>query len=447
MSWQEQYRDKLVPADEAVKVVQSGDVVVFALGAGGEAHSLGFALAKRKDELREVTVFHAFASAPYPWFAPGMEESFRLRCSYVGIFDRHAIRERRSDYVPWSYGTGARQEEFDRWGAYTRPDVFMVKVSPPDRHGFCSFGNSVWYSPTCVRNARTVIAEVDASLIRTYGGNLVHVSELDYLVEAPPPRPLAFQFPPPPEDEARAAEVIGAQVAELIGDGDCIQVGVGLASQAVLSFLEARHDLGVHSELILVEMVELQQAGVITGKRKTLHPGKVVGTCFVIWPTTERHQRALEYINENPLFELYDIHYICSVPCLAAIDKFVAINSALAVDLSGQLCIDTLGSVPFSGTGGGLDFAVGANFSRGGRCIHTVMSTAQGGKVSRIVPQLEAGAVPTIPRNYVDYVVSEYGVASLQGKSLRQRAEALIAIAHPDFQSELRAAAQQLLWP
>ena len=444
-SWQQRYADKLASADEALKAVRDGDLVVFALGAGGEPISLGFALAGRMAELKDVTVFHAVANAPYPWFQGG---PFDVRCSYFGPLDRRFGQERRVDYVPWSYGTQSRQAEGDRWGAYTRPDVFLVKVSPPDEDGYCSFGHSVWYSPSCARNARAVIAEVDESFIRPCGDDArIHVSRIEHLVEGKPVDLSRVQFPRVSDDEAQAAEVIGAYTAELVQDGDTLQVGVGLASQAVLPFLGSKREIGVHSELVFTEMVEMAQAGIVTGAGKTVNPGKVIGTCFVLWPGTERQRAAAAVIDGNPAFEFHDIGYIASVPVLAAHDNLVCVNSGLMLDLTGQLCIDYLGAQPYSGTGGALDFAVGANFSRGGRCVHALLSTAQGGKVSRIVPQLGAGAVATVPRNYVDYVVTEYGVASLQGKSLRQRSQELIAIAHPDFREELRQAAQRLFWP
>ena len=450
LAWQETYAAKLVTAQEAVKAVRDGDFVVFPLGTGGESTSLGLALAGRMQELKGVAVFHAVANAPYPWFQGSgqPDAAFDVRCSYFGPLDRRFGQERRVDYVPWSYGTQDRQAERGRWGAYTKPDVFLVKVSPPDDEGWCSFGHSVWYSPTCSRNARTIIAEVDPSFIRPCGDEArLHVSRIDYLVPGEPADLSRVQFPPVPEEEARAAEVIGAYTAELVEDGDTLQVGVGLASQAVLPFLEGKRELGVHSELVFTEMVEMAQTGVITGARKSVNPGKVVGTCFVLWPGTERQRAAAAVIDGNPAFEFRDIGYIASVPVLAAHDNMVCINSGLEMDLTGQLCIDYLGGVPYSGTGGALDFAVGANFSRGGRCVHALLSTAQGGAVSRIVPQLATGSVATVPRNYLDYVITEHGVASLQGKSLRQRAEALIAIAHPDFRPDLRREAQRLFWP
>jgi 4-hydroxybutyrate CoA-transferase len=445
VSWQERYRDKLATADEAVQLVRPGDLVVFALGSGGEPIALGQALGRRAGELRDVRVLHAVANHPYPWLQ-GPSEAFCPRSIYVGPFERAAVAGRWLDYVPWSYGTASRQGWYDRWGAYTRPDVFMVKVSPPDDDGWCSFGHTVWYSPTASRNARTVLAEVDPTFIRTGGDNRIHVSRVDRLVEGQP-WPLTGQMAPVPDDEAEAASVIGALAAELIEDGDCIQVGVGVASQAVLQFLHGKRDLGVHSELLLHEMVQLARAGVVTGARKTVHPGKMVATCYILWPGTEEQRDAAAWIDGNPDVELYDIGYVTHVPRIAAHDRFVAINSALAIDLTGQVAIDTMGATPYSGTGGGLDFVVGANFSEGGRAIHAMLSTAGGGEISRIVPQFGAGAVPTIPRNYVDFVVTEYGVASLQGKSLRERAQALITIAHPRFRDELEAAARRLFWP
>ncbi len=445
MTRQERYRDKLATPDEAVSLVRSGDLVVFALGAGGEPIALGQALGRRAAELRDVRILHAVANSPYPWLqAPS--EAFSPRSIYIGPFERSAAAGRWLDYIPWSYGTSLRQQWCDRWGAYTRPDVFLVKVSPPDDEGWCSFGHSVWYSPTAARHARAVLAEVDPTFIRTGGDNRIHVSRIDRLVEGQP-WPLTGQLAPVPEDEAEAASVIGALAAELIEDGDCLQVGVGVASQAVLQFLRGKRELGVHSELLLHEMVQLAQAGVITGARKTVHPGKMVATCYILWPGTEEQKAAAAWIDGNPDVELYDIGYVTHVPRIAAHDHFVAVNSALAIDLTGQVAVDTLGAVPYSGTGGSLDFVVGANFSEGGRSIHALPSTARQGTVSRIVPQFDAGAVPTIPRNYVDFVVTEYGVASLQGKTLRERAQALIAIAHPRFRDELEAAAKRLFWP
>lgn len=445
MTWQERYRDKLATPDEAVQLVQSGDLVVFALGSGGEPIALGQALGRRASELRDVRVLHAVANNPYPWLqAPG--EAFAPCSIYIGPFERGAVAGRWLDYIPWSYGTSRRQEWCDRWGAYTKPHVFMVKVSPPDDEGWCSFGHTVWYAPTAARHARTVLAEVEPTFIRTGGDNRIHVSRIDRLVEGQP-WPLTGQMAPVPPDEAEAAAVIGALAAELVQDGDCLQVGVGVASQAVLQFLGAKRDLGIHSELLLHEMVQLAQAGVITGARKTVHPGKMVATCYILWPGTEEQKAAAAWIDGNPDVELYDIGYVAHVPRIAAHDRFVAINSALAIDLTGQVAVDTLGATPYSGTGGSLDFVVGANFSEGGRSIHAIPSTAQQGQVSRIAHQFPAGAVPTIPRNYVDFVVTEYGVASLQGKSLRERAKALIEVAHPQFRDELEAAARRLFWP
>lgn len=444
-SWQARYAEKVTTADEAVKLVRPGDLVVFALGSGGEPIALGHALARRASELHDVRVLHAVANNPYPWLQSPCD-AFAPRSIYIGPFERAAVAGRWLDYVPWSYGTSLRQQWHERWGAYTRPDVFMVKVSPPDEDGWCSFGHTVWYSPTAARNARTVIAEVDPTFIRTCGDNRIHVSRIDRLVEGQP-WPLTGQMAPVPDDEAEAASVIGALAAELIEDGDCLQVGVGVASQAVLQFLRGKRDLGVHSELLLHEMVQLAQAGVITGARKTLHPGKMVGTCYILWPGTEEQKAAAAWIHDNPAVELYDIEYVTNVPRIAAHRQFVAVNSALAIDLTGQVAVDTLGATPYSGTGGSLDFVVGANYSERGRSIHALPSTAQQGQVSRIVPQFDAGAVPTIPRNYVDFVVTEFGVASLQGKSLRERAQALIAIAHPRFRDELEAAARRLFWP
>lgn len=439
--WDKLYRDRRMSAPDAVRLVEPGDKVVFALGTA-EPRTLGRALEERVEETG-LTILHAAAGARHGWLRPDGVRPKSLRSIYIGPFERAAVRGRWLDYIPFSYGTAPRQDEHGRNGAYSRPDVYLVKVSPPDAHGYCSFGHSVWFSPACTRSARTVLAEVDPTYIRTYGDNRVHVSRIDAFVEVEPER-RAESMPEPPPEEAGPAEVIGALTAELVQDGDVIQVGTGLASQAVLPFLGNHRDLGVHSELVFTEMVEMVQAGVITGRTKTVDTGKVVATCYVLWPGTPRQTAAASVVNENPLFELYDISYITNVPTISSMKNFVAINTALAIDLSGQVAVDTLGTEPYSGTGGALDFVVGANFAPGGRSIHAIPSTARGGEVSRIVPQFVAGAVPTIPRNYVDFVVTEHGVASLQGKTLRQRAEELIAIATPEFKADLARAAEEM---
>ncbi|MBI2912615.1 MAG: hypothetical protein HYY03_01695 [Chloroflexi bacterium] len=449
MNWQDRYRDKLVPADEAVTAIQAGDKVLFA--ALMEPRGVIDAVARRRGSLAGVTMVHFCPLVPFPWFSdPSWCEEIEVLDGYTTLFDRRPTWDRHIDWIPWEFGLGAseRQRAEGRASPLVCPDVFCVRLGPPDADGHCSFGPNVWLSPEAIENARVVIAEIDSSLIRTRGAR-AHVSQLAYLTEAPPapppsPRADAWALA---EDEARAAEVIGALVAGLIRDGDTIQVGTGTASGAVWNFLAHKNDLGVHSELTLPPTVDLMKAGVVTGRRKTVNAGKLVTTGLAPFATLPGAQEAWAYADDNPAFDFQSIQQVCHVPTIAAHDNMVAINNAVAVDLTGQAVIDHLASGPISGVGGHLAFNIGAHYSRGGRSITCLMTTAKGGEVSRIVPQLDAGAAVHLPRPFIDYLVTEYGVVNLEGRSLRERAELVISVAHPDFRDELRAEARKLFWP
>ena len=449
MNWQDRYREKLVSADEAVAAIQPGSKVLFA--ALMEPRGVIEALARRRGKLGGVTMVHFCPITPFPWFSdPTWYEEIEVLDAYTTLLNRHPTWERRIDWIPWDFGLGSseRQRAEGRASPLVCPDVFCVRLGSPDAEGYCSYGPNVWLSPEAIENARLVIAEVDPSLIRTHGVR-THVSQLTYLTEAPPAQPPRFgpQVPALPEDEARAAEVIGALVAGLMRDGDTVQVGTGTASGAVWNFLADKNDLGIHSELTLPPMVDLMKAGVITGKRKTVNTGKVVTTGLAPFSTMPGAQESWAFADDNPVFEFQSIHKVCHVPTIAAHDNMLAINNALAVDLTGQAVIDHLASGPISGIGGHLAFNIGAHYSRGGRSITCLMATAKKGKVSRIVPQLEAGAAVHLARVYIDYLVTEYGVVNLEGRSLRERADLITSVAHPDYRDELHAVARRLLWP
>lgn len=436
MTWQEQYRDKIISAEQAAWFVQSGNLV--RLPVGRPPIPILQALAKRRGELHDVTIIQCYPVHPFPlWNEPDWQESFHMITDYVGVGNREGMRSKLVDFLPIDYPQYAKQLEAGRTNTWA-PDVFFGIVSPPDEKGYCSFGPYLWYSKDLAKSAKLFIAEVDPTFIRTYGDNFIHVSEIDYLVGET--EPVVVSTPPPPEEEQGIIRVIGEYAASLIRDADTIQMGVGAISESLGLFLEKKNDLGIHSEILTVTHVELVKKGIATGKWKTLHPGKAVAA-FVVGAAD------LEFVNNNPAFELYSVLYTNSIPVIAAQYHQVAVNSCLAIDLTGQVAAESLGPAMYSGIGGQMAFMMGALYSKGGRSLMLLPSTARKGMLSRIVPHLEPGTIVTTPRTYLDSVVTELGIANLQGKTQRQRAEALIEIAHPDFRPELKKAAKKLFWP
>jgi 4-hydroxybutyrate CoA-transferase len=316
-------------------------------------------------------------------------------------------------------------------------DVCLLTLSPPNGQGFCSFGEQLWYSREWVNRSRLVIAELNPLVIRTGGDNYVPVSQIDYLVEQPEPIPPFRISPIVAPDEKEAAEKIGALVASLVNDGDTIQIGLGSVSMFTGFYLREKNDLGVHSEILTSSMIDLYKRGVITGRRKTLHPEKLVATGMFMEPED------YAFVDNNPVVELRDAFYTNNPAVIAQNRNQVAINNALAVDFTGQVTAEAFGPQMYTGVAGQLDFVLGAYLSPGGRSITVLPSTARGGTISRIVSMFPEGQIVSLPRTYVDYVVTEYGIASLVGKSEQKRAEALIEVAHPQFREELRAAARK----
>jgi len=368
-------------------------------------------------------------------------DAFQLETSYVLPLIRALVSQKRTDFtVSGLFGVPDMSE--------TKPiDVFMVQISPPDEHGLCSFGASLWKKKEWVRDAKVVLAEVNERIIRTYGDNFVHVSEIDYFVEHTPTGKipggtdiLGRRTTGPGELEKTIAGYVGS----LIRDGDCLEIGVGGTAEwvAQLGGLDSKHDLGWHSENTVRGIGTLVMNGVMTGKYKNIHQGRAVATA-VGGGTKEE----MDFINDNPLFEVYSSTYILDPRVIAAHDNMVAINSAIAVDLTGQIAAESVGPVMTSGSGGQLSFAIGAYLSKGGRSIVAIPSTARDGTLSRIVPMLELGTVVSTPRSLADIVVTEYGIARLGGKTQRERTLELIGIAHPDFRAELKREAEKLYWP
>jgi len=368
-------------------------------------------------------------------------DTFQLETSYVLPLVRELVSQRRSDFTVSGLAGVPDPNE-------AKPiDVFMVQVSFPDEHGFCSFGASLWKKKEWVREAKVVLAEANERMIRTYGDNFVHVSEIDYFVEHTPTGKLpgttdilGRRSTGPGEMEKTIAQYIGS----LVQDGDCLEIGVGGTAEwvAQLGGLETRRDLGWHSENTVRGIGTLVMNGIVTGKYKNVHPNRAVATA-VGGGTKEE----MDFINGNPLFEVYSSPYILDPRIIAANDNVVAINSAIAVDLTGQIAAESIGPVMTSGSGGQISFAIGAYLSKGGRSIVAVTSTTKGGAISRIVPMLERGTVVSTPRTLADIVVTEHGIARLKGKTQRERALELIGIAHPDFRAELKKEAERLYWP
>jgi acetyl-CoA hydrolase len=413
-------------AADAVKAVRSGQRVYIGGGCGVPVVLAG-ELARRAPELRDVEIIHILTAGTSAWVTPEASRAFRVNSLFIGPNVRGAVQEGRADFTPVFLSEIPR---LFREG-HLPIDVALIAVSPPDEHGYCSYGVEVGVTKPAVESARVVIAEINPRMPRVWGNSFIHISRIDYCVEVDYPLPEFRQGEPAP-----LYSRIGRHVADLIEDGATLQMGIGAIPNAVLDYLGDKRDLGVHSEMFSDGIIDLVQRGVITGARKTLLPGKLVAG-FVLG--TECVYR---FIHNNPIIELRTTDFTNDPFTISRNDKMVAINAALQVDLTGQVCADSIGTKFYSGVGGQADFIRGAARSKGGKPIIALPSTALGGTVSRIVSTLEPGAGVTTSRNDVHYIVTEYGVAYLYGKTVRQRAEALIAVAHPDFRAELAAAAR-----
>ncbi len=421
MSWIEQYRSKLMTAREAVSWVESGMRVYIHPGCA-EPETLVEALMLRAPYVKNVELLHLLTYGTSPYCAPEMAEHFRHNALFVGGNVREAVNDGRADYTPIFL---SEVEALFETGEMPI-DVALIQVSPPDPHGYCSFGVGVECTLTAAKYAHRVVAQVNAHMPRTYGDSFIHISEIDAIVELSRPLCEARKHP-----SNQVFEQIGAQVAALIEDGSVLQCGIGAIPDAILPNLLDRKDLGVHTEMISDNVIPLIEAGVINGRRKNLKPRKII-VSFVLGT-----KKLFDFIDENPIFEFHPSAYANDPFRIAMNDRMVAINSAIEVDLTGQVCAESIGSQFYSGFGGQLDFIRGAARSKGGRPIIALPSTAKGDSISRIVPRLAHGAGVLTGRGDVHYVVTEYGVAYLHGRNVRQRAEALIQIAHPKFREEL----------
>ncbi len=419
--WQRQFAPKLKTAEDAVSVVQSGDRVYVHPGCA-TPEVLVKALVKRAPELRDVEMCHMLTFGGAEYTRPEYEGHFRHNGLFLGGNVRQAVAEGRADYTPIFL---SEIEELFRGGQLPL-DVVLIQTSLPDEHGYLSLGTGVECTLTAAQNARFVIAEVNRQMPRSLGDTFLHISKVHAMVETD--RPLLEL---PVEAPTALQRRIAANVASLIPDGAVLQTGIGGIPDAVLNQLHDRKHLAVHSEMCSDGVLDLIEAGVLTGERKNIHRGKIV-IGFVLGT-----RRLFNFMHENPMFELHPTCYTNDPFVIAQNDRMVAINSAIQVDLTGQVCADSIGTKPYSGFGGQVDFIRGAARSKGGKPIIALPSTAKNGTVSRISPMLDPGAGVVTTRADVHYVVTEHGIAYLHGKTLRQRAEALIAIADPKFHNEL----------
>ena len=422
---------RVVTPEEAVSSIDSRDQVYVHCAAAAPSVLLDALVARAvAEDLTDIGVTHLHIEGPGPHLAPEMARHFRHRALFVGPNARRAVEEDRADYVPvflsdvpHLFTSGA-----------LRLDAVLVNATPPDSHGFCSLGTSVEAIHAAIRAAKTVIVQFNRAMPRTLGESFIHVDEIDFAVEVDVP-PYEHPLGPIGDIERR----IGAYVADLIPDRATLQLGIGAIPAATALFLREKQDLGIHTEMFTDSVVDLVEAGAVTGDAKERNRGKIV-TAFVLGT-----KRLYDFIDDNPMVEMSSVDFTNDSSVIRTFHRMIAINSAIEVDLTGQVVADSIGPRVYSGVGGQMDFMRGAALAPEGRAIIALPSTAAGGTVSRITAMLQQGAGVVTTRAHVRTVVTEYGVAELFGRSIDERAEALIAIAHPDFRDELRSARRRAL--
>ncbi|MBC8504588.1 MAG: acetyl-CoA hydrolase/transferase family protein [Anaerolineales bacterium] len=428
MSWVEQYKNKVVTAAEAVKAVQSGNRI-FLTGNCSVPSTVLAALVDYAHNLEDVEICQALTIGSADYVKPEMEGHLRVNTMFISPNNREAVQAGRADFTP------VLLSEFTLLFKEGRlpVDVALVHLSPPDEHGFCSFSVEVGLSKSPAESAKIIIAEVNEQMPRTLGDSFIHVSKLDYIVPVNYDLPELGMGSEGPDD---IVESIAGHIAELIPDEATMQMGIGAIPDAVLNYLYDKKDLGVHTELFSDGVIDLVNAGVLTNAKKTLHQGKIIAG-FILGT-----KKLYNWVHNNPLIEFHRTEYVNDPFVIAKNERMVAVNSAIEVDLTGQVCADSIGPKLYSGVGGQLDFIYGASLSKGGVPIIALPSKAK--NFSRIVPLLKHGAGVVTSRNHVHYVVTEHGVADLYGKTIRQRTHALINVAHPDFRDDLKKQAKEL---
>jgi acetyl-CoA hydrolase len=427
MKWIDSYKSKVVSAEKAVSIIQSNQRVYVHPGAATPEVLLQ-ALCSRYQELQNVEIIHLLTFGYSLYSHPEYEGHFRHNALFIGGNVRKAVNEGRADFIPIFLS-----EIPSLFYRKILPiDVAIINVSPPDKYGFCSFGVGIEITKAATECAKIIIAQMNPKQPRTLGNSFIHIDKIDYCVEVDAPLlEYITDYATLAEDEKEVYESIGRNIASLIEDGSTLQMGIGNIPDAVLHYLDDKHDLGIHTEMFSDGVIRLVEKGILTNELKTLHQGKIIAS-FVLGT-----RKLFDFIDNDPLMEFHPSDYTNDPFIIAKNDKMVAINSALQVDLTGQVCADSMGAKFYSGFGGQLDFIRGASRSKDGKPIIGIPSTAKGGKISRIVPFLSEGSGVTTTRGDVHYVVTEYGIADLYGKNIRQRTKALIDIAHPDFRDEL----------
>ncbi len=430
MNWMDTYRSKVVTAEEAVSHIESGQRVFLTGNCSMPVKTLA-ALVDRAPKLSNVEIVHVLTIGTDSYVARELEGHLRVNALFISDNVRNAVNEGRADFTPVFLSEIPLL--FKR--GHLPLDVALIHVSPPDEHGFCSFGVEIGVTKTAAQSARTVIAEVNAQMPRTLGDAFIHVSKIDQIVEVD--YPLTETRMGEPTDLARC---MATHIARLIPDGATLQTGIGAIPDAVLRQLGTHQHLGIHTELFSDGIIDLVEKGVIDGERKSLHPGKIIAG-FMIGT-----QRLYSFVHDNPIVEMHPNEYVNDPFIVAQNDRMVAINSAIEVDLTGQVCSDSIGTRFYSGVGGQVDFIYGASRSKGGVPIIALPATCtvKGQRASKIVPTLKPGAGVVTTRNHVHYVVTEHGAADLYAKTIRQRARALIDVAAPEFRAELEAEAIRL---
>jgi len=432
-AWLVKYNSKIVKADEAVKIINSGDKIVVQPGCAAPLELIR-AMVKRKDELEDVQIYHILIVGDLPYVQPGMEKHFKHKAFFIGGNTRKAVNDGRAEFIPIFLSEVTML--FKK--GLLKADVALINVSPPDEHGFCSYGIDVGNIKTPTEKAKTIIAQINDKMPRGLGNSFIHVNKIDYIVEHSEPLMELPQIDPnATKEELEVYNQIGSHIADLIEDGSTLQMGIGAIPDAVMSYLKNKNDLGIHTEMFSDGLIDLVEMGIVNGEKKTLHPGKIIAG-FVLGT-----RRSYNFIDNNPIFEFHPQEYVNDPFIIAQNYKMVAINSAIEIDLTGQVCSDSIGTKFYSGIGGQVDFIRGASRSEGGKPIIALPSAAKHGQISRIVPTLKPGAGVVTSRGDVHYVVTEFGAVNLYGKSVQERAAALIEIAHPDFRDELKQFAKE----
>ena len=431
--WQNACQSRVTTADEAVKTIKSGDRV-FLTGNASVPLPLLDALVKRAPVLRDVEICHPLTICPDDYVSPEMDGHLRINSMFISTNVRKAVNQGRADFTP------VMLSEFPLLfkNGHLPLDVALIHVSPPDENGYCSMGAESGLTISAAEVAKIIIAQVNEQMPRTLGDTAMHIDKMHYIVPSDTP---LFEMPMGDDTDQEVVEKIASHISKLIPDGATMQLGIGALPNAVLKFLFEKKDLGIHSELISDGVIDLVEAGVVNGSRKSLHPGKI--TCGFLLGT----QRLYEWVDNNPMVELLRTEYVNDPFVVAQNDRMVAINSAIEVDFTGQVCADSIGTKMHSAVGGQLDFIYGASRSKGGVPIIALPSTStlrDGSVVSKIVPTLKLGAGVVTSRNHVHYVVTEFGAAELYGKTIRQRTKALINVAHPQFRAEITEKAKEL---